>query len=220
MKKYLHYVLTPYYSSLFVVVIAISFNLSANASEAVLKHFFNEVSTLQADFDQVIVDETGSTIERKQGIFSFSRPGKFRWNYMTDDPDYPLGQQIISDGSLITFYDPDLETANQRSMINALEQVPTLVLVQSGASLERHFIISDIGKTDGRSWVNLKPKDEDTSYRGLMIGFTDKTLSAIVLTDGLGNETRLTFNAVRSNAKLSPNLFAFIAGPDVDVIRQ
>jgi len=220
MKNYLDKVLNSCFSSLVLVTLALGFSGSANASEAMLKRFFNEVSTLQADFDQLIVDEKGNTVEKKKGVFSFSRPGKFRWNYMTDDPDYPLGQQIISDGSLITFYEPDLETANQRSMINALEQVPTLILVQSGASLDLHFTITDIGETDGLSWVNLKPKDENTSYRGLMVGFTKRGLSAIVLTDGLGNETRLTFDALRTNTKLKSNLFSFIAGPDIDVIRQ
>ena len=220
MKSYLIKVLSSYVGSFVLVAFALGASGSANASEAMLKRFFNEVSNLQADFEQIIVDEKGNTVEKKSGVFSFSRPGKFRWNYMADEPDYPLGQQIISDGSLITFYDPDFETATQRSMVNALEQVPTLVLVQSGASLERHFSITDIGETDGRSWVNLKPKDENTSYRGLMVGFTKQSLSAIVFIDGLGNETRLTFDAVRTNTKLQADLFSFTAGPNVDVIRQ
>lgn len=182
--------------------------------------FFEEVETLQASFDQRIVDESGNTLELKKGIFSLSRPGRFRWNYITDDPDYPVGQQIISDGSTITFYEPDLETANQRSMINALEQVPTLLLVQSGESLEKHFNVTDFGKTDGLTWVALKPKDENAGYQGLMIGFDKQLLSAIVLTDGLGNETRLTLRNVVTNQTLSDQLFTFVPSEGVDLIRQ
>jgi chaperone LolA len=146
------------------------------ASEAMLKRFFVEVNTLQADFTQQIVDESGMTLENKSGVFSISRPGKIRWNYSSDnyandDSDYPVGQQIISNGKLITFYEPDLETANQRSMLNALEQVPTLLLVQSGERLEAHFNVMDFGLTDGLTWVALKPKDENAGYQGLMIGF-------------------------------------------------
>ncbi len=182
--------------------------------------FFEEVETLQAGFDQRIVDESGNTLEVKKGIFSLSRPGRFRWNYVTDDPDYPVGQQIISDGSTITFYEPDLETANQRSMINALEQVPTLLLVQTGESLEKHFDVTDFGKTDGLTWVALKPKDENAGYQGLMIGFKKQLLSAIVLTDGLGNETRLTLSDVVTNRKLDEQLFAFVPSEGVDLIQQ
>jgi outer membrane lipoprotein carrier protein len=195
------------------------------ASEAMLKRFFVEVNTLQADFTQQIVDESGMTLENKSGVFSLSRPGKFRWNYSSDnyandDSDYPVGQQIISNGELITFYEPDLETANQRSMLNALEQVPTLLLVQSGESLEAHFNVMDFGLTDGLTWVALKPKDENAGYQGLMIGFAKEQLNSIVLTDGLGNETRLALSNVVSNSELDSSLFEFIPGDGVDVIRQ
>ncbi len=201
-------------------LLSFAFSASVHASEPMLMRFFEEVETLQASFDQRIVDESGNTLELKKGIFSLSRPGRFRWNYITDDPDYPVGQQIISDGSTITFYEPDLETANQRSMINALEQVPTLLLVQSGESLEKHFNVTDFGKTDGLTWVALKPKDENAGYQGLMIGFDKQLLSAIVLTDGLGNETRLTLRNVVTNQTLSDQLFTFAPSEGVDLIRQ
>ena len=201
-------------SSVFIV------SWSVNASEAMLKRFFIEVKTLQADFTQQIIDESGMALENKSGVFSLSRPGQFRWNYVTEDIDYPIGQQIISDGELITFYDPDLETANQRSMLNALEQVPTLLLVQSGERLEEHFNVTDFGLTSGLSWVALKPKDENAGYQGLMVGFAKDQLSSIVLTDGLGNETRLVLLNVQTNLELDASLFEFAPDENVDVIRQ
>jgi outer membrane lipoprotein carrier protein len=205
-------------ATLFLIISIASSNSSA--SEAMLKRFFAEVNTLQADFTQLIVDESGTTIEMKQGIFSLSRPGKFRWNYVNADSDYPVGQQIVSDGDVITFYEPDLETANQRSMNNALEQVPTLLLVQSGESLEEHFTISDFGLTDGLTWVALKPKSENAGYKGLMVGFTGPHLNSIVLTDALGNETRLVLSNLFNNIELGAELFEFRPTDGVDVIQQ
>lgn len=206
-----------------LVVLGLFIGLSssiASASEAMLKRFFIEVNTLQADFNQRIVDESGMTLEIKKGVFSLSRPGKFRWNYANDDEDFPLGLQIISDGRLITFFEPDLDTANQRSMQNALEQVPTLLLVESGERLETHFNIVDFGLTDGFTWVALKPKDENAGYQELMIGFAKEVLSAIVLTDGLGNETSLTLSNVVTNTELETALFEFTPADGVDVVRQ
>jgi len=112
----------------------------------------------------------------------------------------------------------DLETANQRSMDNALEQVPTLLLVQSGQSIERYFNVTDFGKTDGLTWVALKPKDENATYQGLMVGFEGRDLNSIMLTDGLGNETRLRLSNVKTNTRLTKNLFVFRAPEGVDVI--
>jgi len=205
--------------AILMVVISIA-SPAVMASEAMLKRFFTDVKTLQADFNQQIFDESGMTLETKNGVFSLSRPGKFRWNYANNDEDFPLGQQIISDGRFITFYEPDLETANQRSMLNAIEQVPTLLLVQSGENLEQHFSITDFGLTDGLTWVALKPKDENAGYQGLMVGFAKQELSSIVLTDGLGNETRLSLSNVVSNTELDASLFEFNPAEGVDVIRQ
>ena len=185
-----------------------------------LKRFFAEVSTFQADFRQLVVDESGATIETKTGVFSFSRPGRFRWDYKSGDDEYPEGQQIISDGNLITFFEPDLETATQRSMVNAVEQVPTLLLVQSSDDLELYFTITDFGLTDGLTWVALKPKAENAGYKGLMLGFAKQTLVSIVLSDGLGNETRLELTKVASNIDLDASLFEFTPSDGVDIIRQ
>lgn len=190
------------------------------ASEAELKRFFIDVRSLQANFEQEVVDETGKSLDSKTGVFSFLRPGKFRWNYASTDDDEPLGQQIISDGHLITFYEPDLDTANQRSMNDALSQVPTLLLVQNGANLEAHFSITDYGKTDGLTWVALKPKDPESGYQSLMVGFKQSQLSAIIMTDALGNETRLQLSDVVTNTKLSPGLFEFKPSDSTDVVRR
>lgn len=192
----------------------------AQASEVSLKKFFTDVSTLQASFEQRVVDETGTTLDFKTGLFSLSRPGKFRWNYKSADEYEPLGQQIISDGNLITFYEPDLDTANQRSMNDAVTQVPTLLLVQSGENLETHFTVTDYGKTDGLTWVGLKPKDPDSGYQSLMVGFVEAQLNAIIMTDALGNETRLRLSNVVTNTELDVELFVFKPLESTDVVRR
>lgn len=193
---------------------------SAFASKESLIKFFNEVTTLQARFDQVVTDEVGTTLARSSGDFYLQRPGKFRWDYLSDDPDISQGQQIYSDGKKITFFDPDLETATQRSLGDALEQVPTLALVQSGESIDEFFTIIDYGITDDLSWVGLKPKDENTAYKSLLLGFDSNKLRSIVLNDGLGNETRLTLADIKINKRIKRTVFNFSPAAGVDVISE
>lgn len=190
------------------------------ASEAMLTEFFMDVSNLQANFEQRVVDETGSTLDSKTGVFTFSRPGKFRWNYASSDQYEPLGQQIISDGRVITFYEPDLDSAVQSSMSDTVAQVPSMLLVQSGKNIDTHFTVTDYGKTDGLTWVGLKPKDLESGYQSLMVGFAGKQLSAILMTDALGNETRLTLSDVVTNSELDSSLFEFIPSDGTDVVRR
>jgi len=204
-------------------LLSVSCILSSNsvmASEAMLKTFFTQVTTLQAVFTQKVTDETGMTLETSSGVFSLSRPGKFRWNYNSTDSDTVQGQQIIADGKSIFMYDPDLEQVTQRSLKDALGQVPSLLLVQSGTNIDQHFMITDFGLTDGLSWVALKPKDENAGYQQLMIGFDRGELSAINLLDGLGNETRLSLLQVKTNRSLDKALFRFIPPAGVDVLRE
>ena len=201
----------------------------ALASRQMLDTFFAEVDTLQAHFEQKVIDEAGMVLEISKGRLYLSRPGKFRWDYhsadqTTDqsaDSNMPLGAQIIADGESIVIYDPDLEQATKRSMRDALDQVPSLLLVQSAASnLQEHFAISDIGLTDGLSWVSMKPLGEDAGYQHLMIGFLQGRLSMIVLLDGLGNETRLSLSSVMSNIKLPAQVFEFQLPDGVDLLLQ
>lgn len=203
-----------------VLVVGVLISHSALASEAMLKTFFKQVDTMQAVFTQKVIDETGMTLETSSGVFSLSRPGKFRWNYKSNDTDIPQGQQIIADGQSIFMYDPDLEQVTQRSLQDALGQVPSLLLVQSGANIDKHFMITDFGLTDGLSWVALKPKDENAGYQQLMIGFASGKLSAINLLDGLGNETRLSLLQVKTNIALNKGLFNFVPPEGVDVLRE
>ena len=53
-----------------------------------------------------------------------------------------------------------------------------------------------------------------------MVGFAKQQIRSIVLTDGLGNETRLALSNVVSNPELEVSTFEFTPSAGVDVIRQ
>lgn len=203
---------------LFTLLVVLLSVAPAQASEALLENFFDNVATMEAAFQQQVVDETGMTLERSSGRFYLSRPGKFRWSYRSTDADVELGQQIVADGESIYMYDPDLEQVTKRSMQTALAQVPTLLLVQSDANLQQHFVVTDIGLTDGLSWVSLKPIDPDAGYQLLMLGFQNKQLNTIELLDGLGNQTRLVLSEVEENLKLAGSVFDFTVPEGADLL--
>ncbi len=204
-----------------VVICLLSVLLTAEqvlASEALLRDFLANGDTLQAKFEQRVVDETGMTLDAASGTVYLSRPGKFRWDYNAVDSEQ--GQQLVADGKSIFLYDPDLEQVTQRSMVDAINQVPSLLLVQDGAALDTFFAISDIGLTDGLSWVALKPKSEDAAYQQLILGFDSGALNVIQLVDGLGNETRLKLSQVVTNKVIPAGTFEFDLPPGVDLLSE
>ena len=190
------------------------------ASLEQLSDFFENVETLEAQFEQRVTDETGMLLELSTGTFSLSRPGKFRWDYGSTDPGIDQGQQIVADGTSIYMYDPDLEQVTQRQLADALEQVPSLLLVQDNAEIAEHFDVTDIGVTDSLSWVLLKPLSEDAGYQSLMLGFREAKLSTIVLLDGLGNETRLVLSMVQNNPQLAEDTFQFVVPDGADLLTE
>lgn len=207
-----------------IIVSSVFCVLTSNASEEALNDFFENTKSMQAAFMQRVFDESGVELERRSGQFSLLRPGRFRWDYDADigdnSSDNERGQQIIADGKSIFIYDPDLLQVTQRSMENALSQVPSLILVQSGGDIKAHFKVDNIGMTDGLSWVSLSPKDPDAAYRKLMLGFDKKQLKSIFLFDGLGNETQLVLSDVRQNLSLENKLFDFKVPDGADLFTE
>ena len=215
-------------------ILLLSVNVGAIASTTSLNYFFNEVETLQANFVQNVSDDRGFLLESSSGVFSLSRPGKFRWDYklsdvfglLDEDDDQQIeqlssqrrGQQIVADGKSIYLYDPDLEQVTQRSLTDALGQVPSLLLVQSKSDISKHFSVESFGLTDGLTWVKLSPLDEDAGYQHLMIGFKENTIRQIELLDGIGNKTLLMLSKVKENINLTNELFTFNVPEGTDVL--
>lgn len=202
-----------------LVALIMSFNgAQAFASSASLRDFFSQVNTLSADFSQFVADEQGTILETSSGQFNLSRPGKFRWDYKNEFIEDEPGQQIVADGNSLFFYDPDLEQVSQRSLNNAVSQVPSLLLVMSDTELDNHFDVSDLGQSDALSWVALQPKSEDAGYQQLLIGFWDAKIDTLVLYDGLGNTTRLELTNVVTNKKIADDVFEFTLPEGADLL--
>lgn len=193
----------------------LSLNIGAvHADDAVsrLNQFVAEVSTFQAVFTQTIVDGEGNIIEEADGEFYLSRPGKFRWDYVT-----PYAQQIVADGQRIWFYDEDLEQITVKNQNEALADTPAGLL--SGKSMpEDAYNITTITKDDALQWVELTPKDDESNYQRVQLGFNDIGLQQMLMTDAFGQRTRLLFTEVNINPDLDAGRFDFTPPAGVDVV--
>ncbi|MGD8940058.1 MAG: outer-membrane lipoprotein carrier protein LolA, partial [Gammaproteobacteria bacterium] len=82
------------------------------------------------------------------------------------------------------------------------------------------FDIQDLaGRSEqGLAWVQLSPKDSESSYEKLLLGFSEKNIQAMELVDNFGQITRLQFSNLQRNPKIDPKIFQFQPPPGVDVI--
>lgn len=187
---------------------------TVHADQAVsrLNQFVAEVSTFQAVFTQTVVDADGNIIEEADGEFYLSRPGKFRWDYVT-----PYAQQIVADGQRIWFYDEDLEQITVKNQDEALADTPAGLL--SGKSMpEDAYNITAINKDDDLQWVELTPRDDESNYQRVQLGFDDTGLQQMLMTDAFDQRTRLMFTEVKINPDLDADRFDFTPPAGVDVV--
>ncbi len=188
----------------------------ANASAGLdsLNYFFSHINTFEARFGQTVLDESMAEIDDGQGTVWIQRPGLFRWNYVPPD-----AQEIVGDGENVWIYDIELEQVTVRNQTQTLGKSPAILLAGTG-NLDENYTIEDIG-TQGRfDWVNLIPKQQDSGFQEVRVGFENNRLRLMELLDNLGQTTRIIFVDLKENLVIPPTTFNFSAPTWVDVIDQ
>jgi outer membrane lipoprotein carrier protein len=190
---------------------AASVNAQAGGARQTLDDYIGKFRTLQADFEQTVINEQGKTTETSSGKVFLERPGKFHWDYVK-----PYAQSIVGDGKKVWVYDRDLEQVTIRRVDEALRSAPALIL-SSDSKVDDNFTVTEDGSRDGAVWLTLLPKDAKDEYSKVRVGFEGRNLRWMELFDNFGQTTRLKFTSEKLNAALDSTVFAFTPPPGVDV---
>ncbi len=177
-----------------------------------LTKFYQETLAMQADFHQVVTDKQGNKIQEVSGHMQLQRPNKFRWDY-----DKPYEQQIISDGKQVWLYDTELAQVTVRALSSALGASPAALLAGE-RGLESSFKLVNAYRKDKLDWVSSQPKDADTGFNKISLGFKDDSLQAMDLVDSFGHQTRIVFSQVKQNPKIEARAFVFKVPKGIDVV--
>jgi len=200
--------------SLSGLLLAVSLPASAASSVELLKRFLSSVDAYSAEFEQVVLDENLRQIDDASGTLTILRPGRFRWDY-----NPPAEQQIIGDGKKVWLYDLELKQVIVRDQEASLGQSPAILLAGKTSRLN-NFTLEDRGLQGKLQWVKIIPKGDDSGFDDIQVGFLDSALSIMVLVDGLGQTTRISFINGVENPVLPAEQFQFSAPDDVDVIDE
>lgn len=187
---------------------------SAGPGRERLDAFLQGLTSLEARFRQVLLDEHGKAVDESTGTVYLQRPGRFRWDYRA-----PFPQLIIADGERLWLYDPGLEQVTVRAQAQALGSTPAALLA-STQPVDQEFEVSELdGRDDGNAWLALTPRDAASNFERIRIGFSEQGLHAMELRDSFGQTTRIEFSDIRRNPELDAALFRFQPPPGVDVIQ-
>jgi len=208
--------MSRYLCRLGVLALACLVPLAAHAAGArdQLRSFVAQVSNATGSFSQYTVGQQGQTRPAQSGVFSFERPGKFKWAVQK-----PYEQLIVSDGKQVFQYDPDLAQVTVRAVDQAIGASPAAILFGSG-TLEDAFEVADLPERDGLQWLRAMPRSADAGFARVDIGMRGDTPARIELLDAFGQTTRVELSDIRPNPGLPAEEFRFAPPEGVDVVRM
>jgi len=187
--------------------------IAAGAIEK-LKAFAEQTRSARANFTQIVRDKDGATVQTASGTLVFERPGKFRWEY-----DKPYQQTIVGDGQKLWIYDKDLNQVTVKKMGGALGSSPAALLAGSN-DIEQYYNLDAKGTKGGLDWLEAYPRDEDSMFSRVRMGFKGNQIETMELYDRLGQVTVIQFSKLDRNPQIAQNLFTFSPPKGADVIED
>ncbi len=172
---------------------------------------YGKMTDLRADFSQVARNKSLGQDIKAEGTVYLKKGGKMRWDYKSPSP-----QQIVSDGTYLWVYTPELNQVNKGDAPKALAG-PAGSFLQGLGKVREEFsvrFLNPANKTDasGRPVLDLTPKKPTPLLTRLVLTLDPKEnyiVRQAVLYDQLQNTVTMSFNRVLVNPGLSDTLFAF-----------
>lgn len=178
-----------------------------------LDAFAEGLRSLDGGFTQQVYDSKGRLKESSAGKVSMSTPNLFRWQYVK-----PYQQLIVADGKTVWIYEPDLEQVSKRPQGLEEQSSPLAVLIDP-SRLDKQFDVVEGGRSGGLEWLTLTPKNKaGASFEAARLGFGQRGLAKVVITDALGQRTEMSFGTWKRNLRLPASSFRFTPPPGIDVI--
>ena len=145
----------------FAFVLIFYFHPSSLAADQTnFLEYLRGIDSFQSDFVEHRYSEAGRLIVSVEGTCKLMRPGMFRWHYLDTNEE----QLVISDGSTLWVYEPDLEQ----------------VFVRQGHSVENSIILKIFGVEDAADQQYLVEELPSPDWFRLRLGADDSILSVDV----------------------------------------
>ena len=198
---------------LFLFLLLLPLLAKAGPGREALDSFLDGLVTLQASFEQSILDTENSTAGLMHGLFLLERPGRFRWDYLA-----PSRQLILADGRDVWVVDEDLKQATRHYQNWVLKGTPAAFLA-TDRSVEEDFEIIELGERLGMQWLELLPRDASSDLQRVLLAFVGDELRHMELADTFGQISRFRFYDIERNRPIDPELFVYEHRDDWDILQ-
>ena len=104
-----------------------------------------------------------------------------------------------------------------RKLGQALGATPAALLAGSNER-SKAFELKDDGTRDGLEWVEAIPRDKESGFERIRLGFGFSGIERMELVDEFGQTTELRFSGLQRNPRVDPALFSFTPPKGADVV--
>ena len=211
-----------------ILVFAGALALAAGATAAptldeavsALEQAQRRVTDLKAPFRQAAHNKALNQSIEARGTLYLKKPGRLRWEYQTPTP-----QEIVSDGTRLWIYTPELKQVNVSAAPAALAG-PAGSFLQGLGQVREHFQVRFLNPAqptdvDGLVVLDLVRKQPQPLLARLVVSVDPKSwlVRQAVVHDELGNTVTVRFGETVVNSGLSDALFVFVPPPGVAVVQ-
>jgi len=179
------------------------------------------VTDLKAPFRQSAHNKVMNQTVEARGTLYLKKPGRLRWEYQTPTP-----QEIVSDGTKLWIYTPELRQVNISAAPAALAG-PAGSFLQGLGQVREHFDVRFLNPaqpadSEGLVVLDLTPKRPQPLMARLIVSVDPKSwlVRQAVIYDELQNTVTVRFGDTVVNSGLADALFVFVPPPGVAVVEH
>ena len=180
---------------------------------------YGKITDLRAEFTQTARNKSLGQDIKAEGVVALKKGGTMRWDYKS-----PAPQQIVSDGTSLWVYTPELNQVNKGNAPKALAG-PAGSFLSGLGKVREEFTVRFLNPASprdgsGRPVLDLTPKQPTPLLTRLVLTVDPKdyVVRQAVLYDQFQNTVTMQFNKVQVNPGLSDSLFVFTPPKDAAVV--
>ncbi|MBF6570235.1 MAG: outer-membrane lipoprotein carrier protein LolA [Candidatus Binataceae bacterium] len=175
---------------------------------------YRQTNSFEAKFSEELTSPGGIKRKRK-GTLYYRKPGRMRWEFAAPD-----SETIVSDGTIVYSYQPDLNQVIETPVKQLLKSPGAVTFLLGFGDLRRDFKVSSpvTEQPDGLTHLILIPREGGNRTD---VGLNKKNLNLISLQviDAAGDSTFLRFRGWQENPVLADSLFNFTVPSGADIVR-
>ena len=182
---------------------------------------YDAIKDFKAQFVQesVVKSWNARQVQKAEGSVYFKKEGKMFWDYQTPTP-----QQIISNGKMLWFFEPEDEQVTVTEVTDGLQSQISADLLNGNAQLTRDFKVTEITKEEnvqaGTIVLELIPRASQKTLSKIIMRLNSKNfrIYQTEVYDLFENLTRITFSQIQIDTNLNDSLFTFTPPSGVEIL--